>query len=92
MPNDGVKVIINRKLYETILDDAGTRYNMMLNAHGFTGTVSTVARVMLAAQDHLGRYDAQMLAANVRRVAEATAYDRDGNPSEVYVFTGLELL
>jgi len=92
MPNDGVKVIINRKLYETILDDAGSRYVRLLGSHCFTGNPSTVARVALAAQDHLGRYDAQMLAANVRRVDGAVATDRDGNPSEVYLFTGLELL
>ena len=92
MPNDGVKVIINRKLYETILDDAGAHYYMVLNAHGFTGTVNNAARVMLAAQDHLGRYDAQMLAANIRVVTGAASFDRDGNPGQVYIFTGLELL
>lgn len=92
MPNDGVRVIIDRKLFETILNDAGTEYTMLLNRHCFTGNVSTVARVALAAQDHLGRYDAQLLAANVRQIAGAVATDRHGNPHEVYSFTGLELL
>ena len=92
MPNDGVKVIVDRKLFETILDDAGTEYLMLLNSHCFTGNISTVARVVLAAQDHLGRYDAQLLAANVRQVGGAVATDERGNLREVYSFTGLELL
>lgn len=92
MPNDGVKVIIDRALFDSILADAGTQYMMLLNSHCFTGNPSTVARVALAAQDHLGRYDAQLLAANIRQVAGAVATDRDGNPREVYAVAGLELL
>lgn len=86
MPNDGVKVIITRQIYREILEDAGLKPAVLLNAHGFTGNPSQLARVMLAAQDHLGRYDAQMLAANVKKAAEQP----DGLVT--YVFTGLELL
>lgn len=85
MPNDGVKVVINRKIWQDILRDAGREPMILLNAHGFTGNIAHLARVMLAAQDHLGRYDAQLLAANVKVAA-------GGGDRCSFVFTGLELL
>lgn len=86
MPNqkDRIRLVVPQVTFDQILLDAGIGHRSTYDgAQAFVGSLNQFGRLLLAAHEVLGPYDAQMLAACVRHI--------DTGVGSVFYFPGLEL-